>query len=40
VRLLAKWLEARPAHAYQPWIRRLADYERRETIEIHGSRYG
>ena len=28
------------AIATSRWIRPLADYDRRETTEIHGSRYG
>jgi hypothetical protein len=27
-----------PAHP--PWIRRLSEYERRESSEVHGPRYG
>jgi hypothetical protein len=30
----------RPAAAHARWIRPIADYERRETSEVHGTRYG
>ena len=29
-----------PAPTHQPWIRKLAAYDRRETSEMHGTRYG
>jgi hypothetical protein len=33
-------LEVSAAPAHPPWIRPIASYERRETSEVHGSRYG
>ena len=33
-------LEPGPAVAHTPWIRPLADYERKETTIVEGLRYG
>jgi hypothetical protein len=36
----AKLIDPKPATAHAPWIRPIADYDRRMTSEVHGTRYG
>jgi hypothetical protein len=38
--LEAEALDSQPAVAHAPWVRPITDYERRETTEVEGLRFG
>lgn len=35
-----KLIEPKPATAHVPWIRKLSEYDRRESSWMHGARFG